>query len=202
MKKNWTLDDIAGLSVEQTGDAWFDARYLEDVQPYYRLFYRIAQTLRPRFSVELGAYRATAAAALALGNPDGQVVTIDIHKDGDHMAVLKSIEAAQHCPNLQYVNKWTWDAVPDVQAYGMPIELLFVDAWHVTEYIDKDWAIYRPLLADDALIIIDDVFYGPPCIDGTVEFYQSFVDAGYACFVSGNYHACVPMGFIKWTGSK
>ena len=77
---NFTISDIQALVTESllenpTGNHWLDAIYDEQVgiightNPYYRLFYRIAQRLKPEFVVELGSWRGDASAHFALGNP-------------------------------------------------------------------------------------------------------------------------------------
>jgi predicted O-methyltransferase YrrM len=90
--RDFTLDHIQEL-IEQslleqpTGNAFLDARYEEQISiightnPYYRLFYLIAQSLKPAFVVELGSWQGTAAAHFALGWPESRVVTIDIHRE-------------------------------------------------------------------------------------------------------------------------
>jgi len=123
------------LKEQPTGDDWLDSRYQEQIhwvghtQPYYRLFYLLAKEFKPALTVELGSWQATGAAHFAAGNPDGQVITIDIHRE-DKDAQQRAIEAASHYPNLQYLNRWTWDAIDYVRDLNTPIDFLFIDAWH------------------------------------------------------------------------
>ena len=121
--------------LQPTDNPFLDSRYdwytqlVGHTNPYYRLFHLIAREYKPGLVVELGSYRATAAAHFALGNPAGQVVTIDIHKDAQQVGdKAMCIETCNQIANLQYINKWTWDAVGDVRAYNQPIDVLFVDA--------------------------------------------------------------------------
>jgi predicted O-methyltransferase YrrM len=206
--KDFKLNDIKklveqSLKEEPMGDAWLDSRYNEQVwytghtQPYYRLFYYIAQQLRPGFSVELGSWQATAAAHLAMGNPTGWVITIDIHRE-DLKAKERAEEAAAHLPNLVYINKWTWDAVHDVKAPGKAIDILFVDAWHDYQYVTKEWELYEPLLADVALVICDDILPDDPSIgEGMVRWWGEITE-GREAFLDARPHPGIPMGFMKY----
>ncbi len=210
--KNFILDDVkrlieTALLEEPTGDPFVDARYREQIelvghtQPYYRLFWHIAREFRPGFTVELGAWQATAAAHFASGNPDGVVVTIDHHTDpGDEAHKARAMEAAQQYPNLLYFQGWTWDVVGDVKAVGRPIEVLFIDSWHDKRYAIRDWASYSPLLADSALVICDDILPDDPSLgDGMVQFWQglSSVCDG---FLDARLHPPgIPMGFLKFS---
>src|SRR3990170_4710877 len=119
---NFTLSDIQTLAAESlleapTGNAWLDARYDEQVgiightNPYYRLFYLIAQQLKPEFVVELGSWRGDASAHFAVGNPDSTVIAVDIHKDNDYAGLARLEEAVNLLPNLTFLQIWSWDAV-------------------------------------------------------------------------------------------
>jgi predicted O-methyltransferase YrrM len=206
--KDFKLDDIKALVDEAmketpTGDAWLDSRYNEQVhwvghtQPYYRLFYLIAQKLKPGFSVELGSWQATAAAHFAMGNPEGWVITIDIHRE-DKDAQVRAQEAAAHLPNLVYINKWTWDAVHDVKAPGKAIDILYVDAWHDYQYVTREWELYEPLLADVALVICDDILPDDPSIGNGMEKWWAEISEGRESFKDTRPHPGIPMGFMKY----
>lgn len=212
---NFTLNSIKELideaMLEQpTGNYFLDTRYQEQVSiightnPYYKLFYLIAQKYRPGLSVELGSWQATAAAHLAIGNPDGQVITIDVHKD-DKDAQRRAIEAAQYCANLTYVNAWTCDAGIWVQQTGLPIfdpailtapiDLLFIDAWHEYQYIKQEHDRFWPHLADTALVICDDVTESGGTFPGMLRFWDEVTEEK---FVDTRPHRGLPMGFIKY----
>lgn len=185
------------LKEPPTGDAWLDARYQEQVSiightnPYYRLFFLIAQALKPEFVVELGSWQATAAAHFALGNPGGEVITVDIHRE-DKEAQRRAIEAAGHIPNLTYLNMWSWDAVDTIKAIGKPISILFIDAWHDYVYAKNEWDLYSPLLADPALVICDDITTAYN-FEGMLKFWDELPGEK---FLDSRVHPGIPMGFV------
>lgn len=198
------LIPIGGDPDFKTGDPWLDERFLTDVplightNPYYRWFYLIAQTYRPEFTVELGSWRATAAAHFAAGNPKGTVITIDIHRE-DKLAQQMAREADVQYPNLHYVNAWTRDAVPVVKGWGKPIDILYIDAWHRYDDAMEEWTLYSPLLNSPALVIADDIFDQEGATIEMVRFWKE-ISAGYESHLeaSEHLHKWVPMGVFKY----
>ncbi len=172
--------------------------------PYYKLFYLLAKEFKPGFVIELGSYRAGASGHFAVGNPDGTVVTIDMHKDmpqqaEDKMACLRYSAAIA---NLFYINKCTVDnlsgfecAIEDIKAYNQPIDILFIDAWHDEQYVKREWELYSPLLADDALVICDDLMNNAGQFAGMEEWWGSFE---YQKFLNNEVHPGIPMGFMRF----
>lgn len=200
--KDFTILDIQALVTESllekpTGNAWLDNIYDEQVgiightNPYYRLFYLIAKTLKPQFVVELGSWRAIAASHFAGGNPDGEVCTIDIHRE-DKVAQQLCIDAMNRLPNLTYINAWSWDAVETIKAIDKPISILFIDAWHDYQYAKREWDLYSPLLADTALVIADDITAAYN-FDGMLQFWDELPGEK---FLNNEVHPGVPMGFV------
>lgn len=205
----FTLDTIksliqSALFEPPTGDSWLDARYAEQVSiightnPYYKLFYLLAQTLKPGLVVELGSWQATAAAHFAAGNPDGYVITVDIHKD-DQAAKLRTLEAAHHYDNLTYLNRWTWDAVDFIKNLGQPIDIIFIDAWHDYQYARREWDLYAPLLASPALVICDDITTAYN-FEGMLRFWDELPEPKF--LFSEGLHGNIPMGFVIANGKQ
>ena len=207
---NFTLDDIKNLieqclKEEPTGDSFIDARYQEQIKiightnPYYKLFYLLSKTLKPEFVVELGSWQATGAAHFAAGNPDGFVVTVDIHRE-DKIAQQRAIEASAHYSNLMYINGWTWDneTVETISLIGKPIEILFIDAWHDYDLCKKEWALYQPLLAPTALVIADDITTAYN-FDGMLKFWDEMPEPK---FLDDRIHPGIPMGFTLLKGTE
>lgn len=201
--RDFTLDDIKALiqqslKEEPTGDSWLDSRYDEQVaiightNPYYRLFYLIAKTLKPSLTVELGAWRGDSSAHFAVGNPDGKCIAVDIHRDGDNAGLAKLEEARDRLPNMHFHRMWIADAVDVVKSYG-PIECIFFDGWHDIQHVSDDWNNYRPLLADRALCIFDDITAAYH-FEGMREFWDSLPGEKYLS--TEGLHSDIPMGFL------
>lgn len=202
---DFTLTDIQNLiqialTEPPTGDPWLDARYDEQIaiightNPYYRLFYLIAQTLKPSLTVELGAWRGDASAHFAVGNPAGRVVAVDIHRDGDEAGLAKLEEARDRLPNMHFHRIWIADAIDVIKSYS-PIDCIFFDGWHDFAHVSDDWGNYKPLLADRALCIFDDITtaYG---FEGMIDFWENL--PGEKFLFSEGLHGQIPMGFLAW----
>lgn len=205
---NFTMAQIQrlieqSLLEEPTGNPFLDARYNEQISiightnPYYRLFYLLAQQLQPSFVVELGSWQATAAAHFAFGNPESRVITIDIHRE-DKAAQQRCYEAEAHCSNVKYINAWSWDAIEQVKAYNEPISILYIDAWHDKQYTDREWELYSPLLSDTALVIGDDITAAYN-FEGMREWWDSLPGEK---ILDPRLHPGIPMGFMKFVRGK
>lgn len=203
--KTFNLSDIQTL-IEQalleqpTGDSWLDARYDEQVgiightNPYYRLFWLIAKGLKPEFVVELGSWRGIAASHFAAGNPNAEIITIDIHRE-DKVAQQHCIEAMQRYPNLTYLNGWTWDndILQAVKMVDKPLSILYIDAWHEYQYARKEWELYSPLLASSSLVICDDIIENPGVYVDMVKFWEELPGEK---FLNDQVHPGINMGFM------
>lgn len=205
---NFTLDDIRKLVAESlkeapTGNPWLDARYDEQVgiightNPYYRLFYLIAQTLKPEFVVELGSWRGDASAHFSLGNPNSTVIAVDIHRDNDIAGMAKLQEAVNLLPNLTWLQAWSWDAIDTIRVIDAKIDILFIDAWHDYQYAKREWDLYSPLLASPALVICDDITTNFN-FEGMIRFWEELPGEK---FLNNEVHRHVPMGFLKYVAA-
>lgn len=214
LKRIETLIEEA-LKEEPTGDAWLDARYAEQEalinhsNPYYKLFFLIAGALKPKIVVELGGWQGTAAAHFAAGYPEAQVVTIDHHKDpGDDFNRMKMLDVTRRYPNVHYFQGWTTPGYEEEYHKGAAsvldqikqflgqrkIDILFVDSWHEGRYLKRDWDHYSPLLANNSLVIFDDV------IDTNlfVEMVAAVNDIKGDKLFDDRVHPGIPMGFFKY----
>lgn len=213
---NFELKQIESLiksGFEATGDTWLDVRYEEQmdiighINTYYRLFYRLAQELKPSVIVELGGWQGTAAAHFAAGAPEAMVISIDHHSDpGDEFNRIKMMEVVSRY-GVNYIQGWTTpgyveeyqkgaDGWPKVQALldKKKIDILFIDSWHEGRYFKKDWEYYSPLLADPALVIVDDIFDNDIFVD-MVKTWESLPGEK---ITSTEVHYGIPMGFLKY----
>lgn len=199
------LDTVSNpASLNPTGNTYLDTVYdvvmpsiVGHTMPYYRAFYSLAKKFKPGLVVELGSWRGYAAAHFAAGNPNGQVITIDIHRE-DKVAQQEVMNVV--CPyfqNVQYINGWTWnaDVVHEVDNIGKPIDILFIDAWHTYEYAKLEWELYKPSLADHALVIVDDIFDQEGATVDMVKFWDEF---DYPKELTQHLHSWIPMGFLEY----
>jgi predicted O-methyltransferase YrrM len=182
-------DYLRGLRVENIGIIGHDSLY-------YSVFYELAAAIKPGLVVELGTWRGFGAAHFASGCKSSKILAIDIHRE-DKIAQQRVIDHTRVLDNISYINKWTWDAVHDVMAVGLPIDILFIDAWHEYQYAMREWELYKPLLADRALVICDDIFDAPGATVDMIKFWAA-LDKSQGItvkFLDVDIHNGVPMGF-------
>ena len=164
--------------------------------PYYKLFYLIAREMNPEFVVELGSWRAISAAHFAAGGTE--VVTVDCHSiHDDPMARLISQEVADHYSNVTFLNGWSWDGwvLDIISSYGRPIDVLFVDATHKYAAVKRELDLYTPVLADEALVIYDDIIAQPQFAKDMEDMWD---EIAYEKFLNHSVHPGVPMGFVRY----
>lgn len=122
--------------------------------PYYRFLKRLAEYMQPHFSVELGVCGGGGSLHLALGNPKGRVVGVDITYDHDEQ--IKHIYEV--CPNFFF---WLGDSVEDapkiVSDFGL-VDILFIDTTHTYEQTLAEFEAWYPYLSDKAVVCLDDLF--------------------------------------------
>lgn len=210
---------------EPLGIVFLDKRFEEMknpagyTAPYYRFFYHLTKALKPKVVVELGSWQGTSAAYLAAGCPEAQVITVDHHSDpGDVINRNMTEEAEAKFANLTYFQGWTCEEIyreekdrhvyPGKNAFprvinaldGKKIDILFIDSWHVYHQAKRDWNAYKPYLADDALVIVDDVLKGTAgsAIDRIDKFWQELTNKDSKDnLLEGSLHAGYPMGFLR-----
>lgn len=203
----WNTESIKKLISDQstydpTGNRFLDQRYANrtDEFEYHRLFYQISKILKPKLFVELGGYEGTCAAHVAVGNPDCISVSIDHHSDpGDDQNKQRMIECTSTFPNMRYIQGWTWNVANKVASMGK-IDFLFIDSWHHYDKAIQDWKIYSPLLADNSLVVCDDIVHGKHDEEPIWRMDDFFDTLPGEKFLSKKKrpHKGYPMGFLKF----
>lgn len=172
-KKKFFTDLIKlAISMEKSGHPILDARWETDGSPndvgwqgtprnhcyrrtYYRFCQELVRALKPALVVELGIDEGDCSGHFANGCPDTLVIGVDVHKD-DERPSNRCRYIQSNFSNFKYLRGWTWDKVNEVASHGK-IDILFIDSWHEYEYMAKDWNDYAPLLADNAIVLVDDL---------------------------------------------
>ncbi len=117
---------------------------------YYRFLRQLARVMKPKFSVEIGTYVATASAHMADGYPDGKVMTIDNDQNAKNNADRLGI------PNLIAVHD-TSAIAAKLLPLMPPIDILFIDGNHTFNNCYGEYVIYRPFVRDGGVILFDDI---------------------------------------------
>jgi len=173
----WKLARRAAV-LDKTGDRFCDDLFTKyainpapqsDYLPYYRFLYLAARELRPTLAVELGVQRGVATAHLASGCKDMQVIGIDVA----FVTVVSSLVASHYGSQIHYITADSVQAAPFVEQ-SAKIELLFIDSEHTANHVRKELAAYTPLLADEALVLFDNLYH--PHQPGHQQVYEAFYE--------------------------
>jgi hypothetical protein len=133
---------------------WPDPRF--PPSPYYRFMRLLAQALQPALSVELGLCGGGGSFHLCEGWPAGVVVGVEHSPGDDHQRDNWHFIQARH-PNFRL---WRGDSVSVAPVVcgelGEPV-VLFIDTVHTTERTIEEWEAWTPLMAERAVVLLDDV---------------------------------------------
>jgi predicted O-methyltransferase YrrM len=165
LKKTSAEEDLSRLEsfakglrgVPDDRPAWLKSEVDEDdrVAHYYRFLYEFARAERPAAMLETGTRHGHSAAHLAMGNPVGRVVTLDIDpKSKEECDALRQ-------PNVTAITSDSVLAAQQVQELLPELDLLFIDSAHVYEVASSEWRVYRPRLKHGCLAILDDIHICP-----------------------------------------
>jgi cephalosporin hydroxylase len=123
---------------------------------YFQFLKEIVIEAKPNHIVELGNREGMSTTAIIDGmrtNDSGAFTTIDIVPDLRWMS-----EDAKKYTSVNFVfgdclNPQVLEIVKNIG----PIDILFTDTIHTKEQLESELKAYEPLLADQALILIDDI---------------------------------------------
>lgn len=128
-------------------EAFFNAAQVKsDAEtPYYIFLKEFCSMFRPAVAVELGTYHGLGSLSLAMGNPDGQVISIDVYDD------RRSCERL--APNIKFS---LGDSIMMAAHFRhLSVDLLFIDTDHDGRAYDE-FVAWRPVLRKGSVVMFDD----------------------------------------------
>lgn len=115
---------------------------------YYRFLYELCTRYTPVDVLEIGTFCGTSAAHMAWNN-GGHVITVDIQPDAK--AQVDRIGR----PNIRSIVTDSSRVIPQLE--GRTFDVIYIDGWHDFNQTYGEYVLFRPLLRDGGLMIIDDV---------------------------------------------
>ena len=218
--RNYTMDEIKAIcgAARLPMDVPFIDKRLEEYEfkyngayPYYAAFRDLVRALEPGVVLEVGTWQGTSAAAFAAGNHKTAVITIDHHSDpGDEENQRRTLEVMNEFHNVIYAQgcssekvtaekpgtTCTFPYIRDLLAVeGKKIDIFLIDGWHEATMAQADFDTYKDLLAENALVICDDI-YGGDCatISGMLGFWENMPGEKWLC---SSIHGGYPMGLTR-----
>lgn len=173
---NFTVERVKELAAQAMtapsgmGDP-FLKDYFESWAPYLRFLHLIVKEYRPRLAVELGVYLGTATGHMASADPDVPVIGVDLKLHE------RAREVAAHYRNITLIEGDSAESAPRVAATGLPVGLLFLDTEHDGDTPRREFEAYRGLLADEAIVCVDDLL-GPDHLKARMQEFWRWLPVG------------------------
>lgn len=138
--------------------------------PFRYWLYMIAQEYGVEVSVELGVNLGRTTCMLAAGVRDLSI-GVDVDPNWEWIDYSIGTLPPSHQHKLRIVEGDSGDPETAQKVANIlgpqSIDLLFVDSLHTVEHVEKELHLFGPMLADMALIVMDDLNQPP-------ELYQLF----------------------------
>lgn len=122
---------------------------------YYRFLYELFGELQPKTVLETGTRHGHSAAHMAAGYPGCTVLTIDV--DPASKEKLSKFPVG----NAVALTGNSLQVFEEVKARMPTVDVLFLDSDHKYEVVFAEYKLYRPLVRDGGLILIDDIKINP-----------------------------------------
>ena len=128
------------------------------IKPAYgQLLFRISRYFRPAVMVELGTSLGMSTAYLAMGNPQGQITTIEgcpetaaaARKDFDHLGLS----------NVRQLTGSFEDILPDLLKKLGKVDLVFIDGNHRKKPSLQYFYQFLQHIHNDSVLILDDIHW-------------------------------------------
>jgi len=121
---------------------------------YYRWLALLTRVMRPRRILELGNRYGVSTIMIYSELPqDSQLISVDILHDQRYVP-----EEMWQDPRVRFV----FGDCLDLTIYGgdipIDVDVFWTDTVHFYEQVRDEFDVYEPLLADEALIIVDDIW--------------------------------------------
>lgn len=125
--------------------------YIQWLTPYYSFLYHLCQEMKPEKMVEIGTECGIGCIHMALGNPNGNVTTIDVH---DMHELVEGYSFFKDIHNIEMV---VGDSTVEHARFAdESIDLLFIDGDHRYAYAKADYDLWYQKVKTGGLILLDD----------------------------------------------
>lgn len=127
--------------------------------PYYGFLYYLSKNFKPKNMLEIGTFLGAGALHLLAGNPEANIVCVDIE--------FPRRDLLESNPNITLIQGDSRSVVDQVAQHA-PFGVVFIDSHHSYEQTSKELALYKPLFAEGAIALFDDIWIN----DGMRRFWD------------------------------
>ncbi len=124
---------------------------------YHRLLYRATRYFKPDITLEAGTSLGLGTLALALGNPEGRVFTVE--GDPASARLARQLFEQQHLPNITLLNGTFREMFPKVFQQTHRLDLVFLDGHHEEEPTLEYFGAFLPRFHEKSILVMDDIYW-------------------------------------------
>lgn len=135
-RPQWVRDNIEGA---------------DDICHYYRFLYEVSRLSAPSVSVETGTRLGCSALQIAVGNPGGIVITVDV----DPAAALRVADL--NAKNILPITGDSSKVFEKVKGMVTEIDLLYIDSDHSFKTAMSEYTLYGSLVRKGGVMLFDDI---------------------------------------------
>jgi predicted O-methyltransferase YrrM len=119
------------------------------------LLFRLTHYYQPGTTLELGTSLGISTAYMALGNPQGRVVTMEGAKQVSHIAadIFKQLKLS----NIELITGNFDDTLPALLKTLDTVDMVFIDGNHRKQPTLHYFELLLPKINNDSILIIDDI---------------------------------------------
>jgi predicted O-methyltransferase YrrM len=123
--------------------------------PWCSFLRTLTRHLAPDAAIEVGTAAGMGTAYIASGMPPGG--TLATIEGFDPAADLAEGTFEAVGADVELVRGWSHEVLPGLVDRLGPVGLVFLDSSHDEELTHQEWAVLRPALTDDAVVVWDDI---------------------------------------------
>lgn len=161
-------------------DEAFERTVAANGQAYYRYLHSLVRVLLPRTVLELGTCQGGSALFMLLALPEGSTLTT-LDLGNRHPEYLDPV---REDPRLRVESGDSRDPATYQRLGLKEVDLLFLDTEHTAAQLEREWELCRPLLAEGAVVVLDDIY-----LNDVPRFWEALeedkLDTGEALHWSG-----------------
>ena len=131
------------------------AHHTSKPRKYAQLLYRLTHYYQPKLTLELGTSLGISTAYMALGNPEGKVITMEGAKQVAHVAgdIFRQLKLS----NIELIDGNFDEQLPALLNRLDTVDMVFMDGNHRKEPTLRYFQLLLSKINKDSIVIIDDI---------------------------------------------
>lgn len=132
-------------------------RFSSGKPKYHQLLYRMVRFFKPEVILEAGTSLGLGTLALALGNPEGKVYTLE--GDPSSAALAQKMFDQNHLKNITLITGSFRNGFPQVFSQTDQVDFVFLDGHHEEKATLEYFETLLPHLHEKSILVADDIHW-------------------------------------------